>query len=72
MSDDMGGVATGGKHLHIRGENATTHGVQSNSRETPPHTWRKLRHTVLRHANAGNTSTYVEKIHALGQRDCRR
>ena len=49
------------KHLHIRGENASSLFCLHSFQETPPHTWRKRSPSDCHGFAHGNTSTYVEK-----------
>ena len=60
-SPEFANLSTG-KHLHIRGENASLTLIGVISLETPPHTWRKYHVDPMGPNQTGNTSTYVEKI----------
>ena len=53
---------SGGKHLHIRGENIYKMVADKVIEETPPHTWRKSSSTTSVTPEQRNTSTYVEKM----------
>ena len=49
------------KHLHGRREDKTMTESKDNALETPPRTWRRLRHRFESVRREGNTSTDVEK-----------